>query len=1018
MATPLCVQSNKKFKVKNKLSLVMIITLGAAPAVSMAQNQKQHQGVDTSKIPASQRLQNWSDSSTAKVLDSAVVVAYGAQKKSSVTGAIVQISEKQIARRPLTNIADALTGSAPGIQSTMSSGQPGGSPNLRVRGFGSISAGSNPLLVVDGIVYDGDLASINPSDVASMSTLMDAASAALYGSRGSNGVILITTKKGSSKNKKPAVQFKMSHGINERMLPEYSRVNAYEYYPLMWEYYRNGLITNQGGYLADQYASQNIKSLLGYNPFNVGDKEIVGEDGKLNPNAKLLYADDLDWEKEATRKGYRQEYTVSFNGGSESADYYASFGYMGEKGYTNSADFKRLNARVNANARLTSKIKAGLNMYGSSSSTNQTPAYGTGYIVNPFYFSRAMGPIYPVYEHDANGEFVLDEYGNKIYDDGVHATGFRPFAAGRHAIAEEQLNVNYITGFSLGARAYVDVTLMKDLKFTSTVGLDQETGESSNYLNPIIGDGAPSGALTKGNSRVRSYTFNQLLNYTKRFNNHTVEAMIGHENYDRKTVGLTTSVRGQISPGKSLELENFSTVSEAPVSSTVEKRIESYLSRINYDFQSKYFFTVSARRDGNSYFSKENRWANFWSVGGAWRISEEKFFHVPHVNELKLKVSYGKVGNDAVGAYAYQGGYSVNNNAQEPGYIYAVIPNESLTWESLNNLNAGIEFSLFKNRISGYVQYYDKVSSGLVFAVPQPLSGGGTPGGVYSIWQNIGSMYNRGIEVSLTGGILKQKNIDWNITLNASTLKNEITKMPETNKEIIAGTKKLSVGHSIYDYWLISYEGVDASNGDALYKLDPSRTYDEDYPYNYPDKTINGVQYTTVAARGKYEYQGSAIPDLYGSIRNDVRYKNFTFDLLLTYQLGGLTYDGVYAGLMTPNFGQALHKDMDKRWQQTGDQTNTPRLDYGRTGDFYATSSRWLTSATSLTVNSVNVGYSFDRNVLQKLKLSGLQTYLSAENVYQFSGRKGMNVLQSFNGTTGDVFLPRRVYSLGVIANL
>ena len=196
-------------------------------------------------------MQNWDDSSTAKTLEGVVVVAYGAQKKSSVTGAVAQLSEKMIAKRPVTNIADALAGSAPGIQSTLGGGQPGGSPNIRVRGFGSISAGSSPLIVVDGIVYDGDLASLNAADVASMSMLMDAASAALYGSRGSNGVILITTKKGSSKDKKPAVQFRMSQGINERMLPEYGRINAYEYYPLMWEFYRNGL-THQPGWLSCQ----------------------------------------------------------------------------------------------------------------------------------------------------------------------------------------------------------------------------------------------------------------------------------------------------------------------------------------------------------------------------------------------------------------------------------------------------------------------------------------------------------------------------------------------------------------------------------------------------------------------------------------------------------------------------------------------------------------------------------------------------------------------------------------------
>src|SRR5215471_4639188 len=468
-------------KIITSVSMAALM-MAACPVISSAQNKNpidssKKNPIDTSKIPLNQRLQNWDDPNNAKVGGNIVVVAYGSQKKSAVTGAIAQISDSQLARRPLTNIADGLTGAAPGIQSTMSSGQPGSSPNLRVRGFGSISAGSTPLIVVDGIVYDGDLASIDPNDVASMSTLMDAASAALYGSRGSNGVILITTKKGSNRNKKTAVQFKMSQGINTRMLPEYSRVNAYDYYPLMWEFYRNGLISTQGGYLANYYAKNEIKSMLGYNPFNVPDNEIVDINGKLNPDAKLLYGNDLDWEKASTRNGHRQDYNVSFNGGNESGDYYASLGYVGEKGYTTNSDFKRWNARVNANARISSRIKAGLNVYGSTTTTNQTPAYGTGYIINPFYFSRVMGPIYPVHSHDVNGAPILDANGNAIYDDGIHDYGVRPFAPGRNAVEEGLLNENYLTGNSLGARTNIDILLAKGLKFTSNLGMDQETTE-------------------------------------------------------------------------------------------------------------------------------------------------------------------------------------------------------------------------------------------------------------------------------------------------------------------------------------------------------------------------------------------------------------------------------------------------------------------------------------------------------------------------------------------------------------
>jgi hypothetical protein len=279
-------------------------------------------------------------------------------------------------------------------------------------------------------------------------------------------------------------------------------------------------------------------------------------------------------------------------------------------------------------------------------------------------------------------------------------------------------------------------------------------------------------------------------------------------------------------------------------------------------------------------------------------------------------------------------------------------------------------------------------------------------------------MYNRGIELSMTGNIIRRRNFNWDLTLNASTLKNKITEMPATNQEIISGTKKLAVGHSIYDYWLLSYKGVDAANGDALFELDPKQKYEENAPFDYPDKTIKGIKYTTTSSRAKYDYHGTAIPDLYGSLRSDMRYKNFSLGMLFTYQFGGLTYDAVYANLMTPTLGEAMGHDMLKRWNQTGDQTNIPRLDYGRSGDFYGSSNRWLISATSLTVNNVNLGYTFNNAVIQRLRVAGLQTYLSVENAYQFSARKGMNVLQSFNGTTGDVYAPRRIYSLGVIANL
>jgi TonB-linked SusC/RagA family outer membrane protein len=1005
--------------------MAALILSMALPFAIFAQNP------DTAKTRSAHLTGSRSDTSKKKLaedttilrkgsdLDQVVVVAYGAQKKEAITGAVVQISAKDLSKRSLTSVADALAGSAPGIQTTLSDGQPGSSPNIRLRGFGSISASSSPLLVVDGVVYDGDLASLNVEDIASMSPLLDASSSALYGSRGSNGVILITTKKGSKSARKPAVKLKISQGYNERMIPEYSRVDAYGYYPLMWETYRNGLTTTQGGYLANQLARDSIKSMLGYNPFNVADNQIVDINGKMNPAAKLLYGNDLDWEKASTRKGYHQEYGLSFNGGNDFADYYASVGYVSDKGYTPTADFKRWTGRVNANAHLSSRITTGLNVYGSTQTSNQTPAYGSGYVVNPFYFSRTIGPIYPVYKHDATGAYQLDNYGNKIYDDGVNPTGNRPFAIGRNVIEEGNLNENYGEGNSLGARANINAILWKGLTFTSNIGIDQEGSNSYNYLNPLIGDGAPAGSLTTGRADIKSYSFNQLFNYNKYWGLNSVEAMAGHENYQMESTSFSQTVSGLIFPEKSLELSNYTTVG-APVSGTTVHRVESYLSRVNYNYNGRYFVTLSARRDGNSSFPEDHRWANFWSAGGAWLVSKENFFNVSLINDLKAKISYGKVGNDAVGSYPYQGGFVTNNNAQEPGYIFSQYDNHNLTWESLNNLNTGLEFSAFKRRLSGYIQYYNKASSGLVFAVPQPLSAGGTPGGTYFVWQNVGNMYNRGIELSLTGTVISRKDLNWQVTLNASTLKNQITQMPASQPAIISGTKRLAVGHSIYDYWLPGYRGVDAATGDALYELDPKYSYNEGPYFDYPDVTINGKQYTTVATRAKYDYQGSAIPKVYGSIRNNFDYRRFSFSFICTYQIGGLTYDAVYAGLMNPQFGYAAAADLKNSWHTVGDQTNIPRLDYGRASDLYASSSRWLTSATSLTINNINFGYTIDPKLIQRtgLKVGEVQTNLTIENVYQFSARKGMNVLQSFNGVTSDGFIPRRAVTLGVVVNM
>lgn len=451
-------------------------------------------------------------------LEEVVIVAYGTAKKSSYTGSTAQIDSKAFEQRPITNVASALAGTSSGVQVNTGSGQPGASPTIRVRGVGSINASNDPLIVVDGVPYAGTMENINPDDVQTISVLKDASSAALFGSRAANGVVMITTKKG--KNGRNQMQVNVTQGTSSRGIPEYDRVNAFQYYPLMWEAYRNSLAYSGTTPIdvASQTATNRIKGLLGYNPFNVPGNDIVRTDGTINPNARLLYGDDLDWTKPVLRNGSRSDYSLAFNGGTQKSDYYVSLGYVNEKGFTIKSDYQRFTGRINLNVQPLTWFKSGLNLAETFSNSNQANAGSSTAYVNPFFFSRNMGPIYPVYAHDTTtGQYLLDANGNKIYDLGnLSALGLPTRASGgspgRHSVAETNYNDNLYKRNVLSARTFGEISFLKNFKFTTNVSIDINNYLASTYDNKIVGDGAPAGRASRTNTQTTSYTFNQLLN--------------------------------------------------------------------------------------------------------------------------------------------------------------------------------------------------------------------------------------------------------------------------------------------------------------------------------------------------------------------------------------------------------------------------------------------------------------------------------------------------------------------------
>jgi hypothetical protein len=438
---------------------------------------------------------------------------------------------------------------------------------------------------------------------------------------------------------------------------------------------------------------------------------------------------------------------------------------------------------------------------------------------------------------------------------------------------------------------------------------------------------------------------------------------------------------------------------------------------VNYDFAGKYFLSANIRRDGNSRFSKDVRWENFWGVGVAWTIDKEKFMDkISWLNSLKLRSSYGQLGNDGVLSgtlqvyYAYQALYDLGfNNAAEAGALQSQLANPELTWESSNPFDVGVDFVLFKNRVRGSVEYYNREISGLIFNIQQPLSNGG-----FVVPTNVGNMYDRGVEVELGGDAIRTKNFTWAVNLNASTIQNRITKMPEENKELINGTKKLAEGHSIFDYWLREWYGVDPADGVALYR---AKSYvASNCRLVTTSKGVDTV--TTDINNALLHYNGSAIPKVFGGLENSFRYRSFELSILLQYQIGGKVYDATYAQLMHPGtYGAALHTDILNRWTKPGDITNVPRMQNSAVGIYDAQSDRWLTDASFLNVRSITLSYDLPKSILSKMKASDGSLYIGAENVYLFSKRKGMNVNQAFTGVTSNVFTPARIITAGATLN-
>ena len=978
-------------------------------------------------------------------LDEVVVVAYGTVRKADFTGSATTISAADLDKRPISNPLVALQGAGPGVQTTAPGGSPGSSPAIRIRGIGSYSANNDALIVVDGVEYTGGMANINPDDIESISVLKDAATIALYGSRGANGVVMITTKKGRAGQS--TLDFKFQFGVNNNAVPAYNTVGPGEYYELMWEAYKNSLhygevgipmdISNQiaSGLLPrnearnqvyDGEAYQDIVQYLGnYNAFNVPNNELVSVDGRLNPNAMLRYAEDLNWLDQASKTGRRNEYGMTYSTGFNKTDLYASLNYLQDEGWGLRSSMDRFAARINVNSQLTDWLKTGVNLFANHNKYDNAST-GANSIVNPFYFSRSIAPIYPVHVHDpVTGEYVYDELGNRRYDIGNLSSEFgisRPFNSGRHAVAENLWNVDRSSRDFIGARSYIDINILPWLTFSTSLNADLTNVRQEGYENTIVGDGAPAGRYSQDWERRLSYTFNQILRMDKNFGLHNLNALVGHENFDNRFEGIDGMRTGE-GFADFYVYSNFTDIASLN-SSLSESAMESYFSRANYNYDSRYYLSASVRYDGDSRMPQVNRWSPFWSVGLAWRLDNEVFFDADWVDMLKLRGSYGRLGNNNLGDnYPYQSGYEIgHNNASAPGVGLSSLGSPDLRWEGQKPLDLGVDFSFFNGRVFGALDYYNRISDGLLFEVRQPYHNGGTTGGAFTIQKNVGDMQNTGVELSVTGNLIRKEHFNWNLTFNVTTLKNEILKMPVETPEIVSSPYKRAKGHSMNDYFTRTFYGVDPDNGRVLYlgvtEYDPES--DEIKLIDNGNGRVDTVTYNHNLA--KQDWIGkSALAKAYGSIASTISYRNFDFGFVVLYSVGGWANDGQYGGFMSsgPSNGANLHRDLFNGWRQPGDITDVPRMDLNQTSFFGATSTRFLTRADYLSISSVNLSYRLPAQLVSKVHIKGARIFVSGENLYFFTHRKGMNTVSNFTGVSGtDSYSPARIFNVGVNLSL
>lgn len=996
-----------------------------------------------------------------EVLDEVVVVGYGTTTKKAYAGTASVVKAENLEAKSFSNVSQALAGEVAGVTVINTSGQPGTIGTVRVRGYGSPLGNRAPLYVVDGVPFSGnfDLNSINPADIKSTTVLKDATATAIYGSRGANGVVLITTKTGTS-NETGSIEVDVKTGVNSQVIPRYNVISSPEQYVgLVWEgLFNRGRVTGN----PDPVAFANGRLLTdngigaGYNMWAAATAaDLIDPATKtVRAGVNRLFTPEK-YADLAFGTGIRTEANLRASGGSAKSRYFVSIGYLDDKGYSINSNFKRYTTRLNLTSNLKDWLKIGANMgYSYSESTNNGQIAGSE---NVFEFADKMAPIYPVFaRYPDTGDLVPDPiFGGAQYDYGsptgttapVPFTRNRPNANLLNPIGSAVLDFDGRDIHSFNGNLSAEIKINDEFTFETRFGGQFSFFRRNNASNHIYGTGAnTNGNITVTDQLRWSKTFLQLLRYNKTFGDHNINALVAHESFEQLFTQDRQFKQDIVLPGV-YNLSNYLQETSPSDGWSNGSGIDSYFSQVNYNYAGKYYLTGSLRTDGSSRFVND-QWGVFGSIGGAWVLSEEDFMEDSIFSYLKVKASWGITGDQqgvstSLGFNTFNAGFVGGSLALSEN----LVGDPNLTWETSKMLQGGVELSV-GDYIDANFDYYRKNTDNLFFN--QRV---GPSAGFSSVRVNDGEVLNAGFEFDVTGHIINKEDFKLDLSVNGEILSNEMKVMPldpstglpkiiDENSSL-DGAYAYSVGRSIFDFYMREWAGVDPSDGAPMW-----------YQY-YDDKNNNDVldagegDFSTLedgsasSTSSLFEYQQTAgnanikrtvtktyangtqvylnksfIPTVRGAFRISGKWKGFDFSTQFTYSLGGYAYDGQYGELMSDRFGAAgnnFHSDILNRWQNPGDITDVPLLSDNAITNSTSQSSRFITSTDFIALNNARIGYTVPSTFMANSGIDALNLWVSGDNLFIKTARNGFNPSVRETGSSARrIYAPATTITLGV----